>query len=885
MAIVTNSNFDALLEEIQRLGDLANLNPLNDQTYQQFIALFPIDRLRTLTLNEYCIGHGDRNTFCWWIERGLQGVLGRYMPGTSKGHILYFLNDGSIYKNRNLQNLSDQEALNYTLQIQACIAGADTNNDFRWIDNDEEIYSRTGLDPQVTVSNGRKLRLLSCYHPNETIPISSSAHLGHFLKVLGCPQETIPAEGKPISRMILLYEYLNKARTTFPDLSSDGFMRALYAPRLGLAPLKAIDRLSESITKEPMDNKNNQTTPMTTSPLNQILYGPPGTGKTFGTVSAALEILDPNFLINNISNRKALKARFDQLAREDRVKFVTFHQSFSYEDFVEGLRAITDPDTGQLRYEIVDGVFKTLCQSASTKVSQLAEAPVDLGNRRIWKMSLGNTQADDSAVYDLCIENGYVLLGYGGTVDFTGCTSRAEVATRYSEFGYNSQNPSADYSITSITTFITKINIGDLVVISDGNFKFRAIGEVTGDYTFDLNPDFEGDYSQKRSIKWLRQYQPSKPLSDLMNNQFSQMTLYELRAKSINYEKLQNLLDQSVSSNNLSSPFFVGQIIGSNFKVTHISSEILELIKPNGNNLYFSIKMLNQLATHVSSGDISIEDIRQKSVFEKIPDAKLEPHIVNGYCTVLSNLIKIILNTNTKRAEPSFNNTDSSSRVLIIDEINRGNVSRIFGELITLLEADKRSGADEALDVALPYSKTKFSVPNNVYLIGTMNTADRSLTGIDIALRRRFKFKEMSPLPELLAGVSVGDIPIDTLLAILNQRIEALLDRDHCLGHAYFMPLKINPNLAVLSEIFRHNVIPLLQEYFFDDWQRISWVLNDHRKPESFQFLSIRSFESTNLFGEGVSNNTRTTIWGINDDAFLREESYLGIIDHRNATE
>jgi 5-methylcytosine-specific restriction enzyme B len=183
----------------------------------------------------------------------------------------------------------------------------------------------------------------------------------------------------------------------------------------------------------------------------------------------------------------------------------------------------------------------------------------------------------------------------------------------------------------------------------------------------------------------------------------------------------------------------------------------------------------------------------------------------------------------------------------------------------------------------LPYSKKAFSVPKNVYLIGTMNTADRSLTGMDVALRRRFVFKPMPPQPDLLEGVVVEDVPIDSLLAVMNQRIEALLDRDHCLGHAYFMPLAEKPTLEKLAEIFRNQVLPLLQEYFFDDWQRIQWVLNDHRKPAAFQFISSRQLAVDELFGAEVNVARSPQAWQVNDEAFDSAESYLGAIDHREA--
>ncbi|HBN9704019.1 hypothetical protein DY968_28090 [Pseudomonas aeruginosa] len=215
--------------------------------------------------------------------------------------------------------------------------------------------------------------------------------------------------------------------------------------------------------------------------------------------------------------------------------------------------------------------------------------------------------------------------------------------------------------------------------------------------------------------------------------------------------------------------------------------------------------------------------------------------------------------------------------VLIIDEINRGNISRIFGELITLIEPSKRAGASEALEAVLPYSKRHFSVPDNVYLIGTMNTADRSLAGLDIALRRRFVFREMPPRPELLDAVEVQGLNIGKLLRVMNQRIEVLLDRDHCLGHAYFMPLKGDPTLARLESIFRNQILPLLQEYFFEDWQRIQWVFNDHRKPVVDRFVEQDKQDVAALFGN-ISVPAQGGVWRINDAVFKRFSAYAGVI-------
>ena len=281
---------------------------------------------------------------------------------------------------------------------------------------------------------------------------------------------------------------------------------------------------------------------------------------------------------------------------------------------------------------------------------------------------------------------------------------------------------------------------------------------------------------QARPVRWLREYAPPRPYGDLMENRFSQMTIYELRPGSISLERLADLLAPGRS------------------------------------------------------------------------DA----------------------------GEPE-------ARVLIIDEINRGNVSRIFGELITLIEPSKREGAEEALKVTLPYSKESFSVPRNVHIIGTMNTADRSLAGLDVALRRRFEFREMMPDTGALAGVAVAGIPVDRMLETMNQRIEVLLGRDFMIGHAYFMGLKGSGGLDDLARIFRRQVLPLLQEYFFEDWEKIALVLNDHRKASEDRFVRERAAGLEALFGAEVDVPRGGSRWEVNNAAFARADAYRGIIEVASA--
>lgn len=195
--------------------------------------------------------------------------------------------------------------------------------------------------------------------------------------------------------------------------------------------------------------------------------------------------------------------------------------------------------------------------------------------------------------------------------------------------------------------------------------------------------------------------------------------------------------------------------------------------------------------------------------------------IMGGLSQYYNPLLEYLLDNNEIKNEEK---EPLKNYILIIDEINRGNISKIFGELITLIEPSKRIGADEAIKLSLPYSNEEFGVPQNLYILGTMNTADRSIALMDTALRRRFHFEEMMPDMETLNDKTPEGIECKKILTKINQRIEYLYDRDHTIGHAYFIDVNSKDDL---DNVMRNKIFPLLQEYFYDDWEKIRMVLGD----------------------------------------------------------
>lgn len=569
-----------------------------------------------------------------------------------------------------------------------------------------------------------------------------------------------------------------------------------------------------SLNKQAIDtNVEGQKSEQFRPPLNQIFYGPPGTGKTYHTISEAVKIVeefsDVDFQNKYFNNRTELKKVYERYVAKGQIAFTTFHQSLSYEDFIEGIKPKTvkqNNGDSQVTYEVKPGIFKSLCENAEGYLStkkNLSEADDDkfsmeeLSKAIFYKMSLGRASVpDDAPIYEYCIRNNKIALGWGDEVDYSNVKNETELKE------LTEQNGVDKAAVPFLKHFKLYMKPGNFVIVTKGNERIRAIAKLKGDYEFDDKTEI--GYCHYREVEWiLKDVDISS--SELYDGNIDQKTLYPMDRK---------------------------------------------LVK---------LSFFDQLKSHKT--------------------------------------------TSSEFVKKNF--------VLIIDEINRGNISQIFGELITLLEEDKRKGNAEELSATLPYSLKPFSIPNNLYLIGTMNTADKSVEALDSALRRRFFFKQMLPNADLLSpefvifnlweqysekndaeynkrekalyefvGLSVnhdrddklweayeGELTVEEiedyfsasglqptgvnlkrLLTAINFRIEKLLDVDHTIGHAYFVHIHQSENpLASLKQTFSKNILPLLQEYFYGDYAKIGLVLGEGfvsvKKDKMLKFAGFKDID------------------------------------------
>ena len=487
---------------------------------------------------------------------------------------------------------------------------------------------------------------------------------------------------------------------------------------------------------------------------NTILYGPPGTGKTYNTVMYAVAIIE-NKKLEEIKKENYTEVidRYNKYKEDGLIEFTTFHQSYGYEEFIEGIKPVIhsdEEDETDIQYEVVPGLFKKFCDIAGKPILRKEKCDIGINESpTIWKISLEGS--GENSTRTECMKNEHIRIGYD-------------------EYGREITNLFKGAAGRHILNyFINDMSIGDIVMSCYDCNTVDAIGVVTGEYEWH---DEYAQYKRLRKVNWIVKGIKENIIKINNGSRLSNPTVYKLRMD---------------------------------------LSDVMEIIEKYSKNT------------------IEVEEKKKNHVF-------------------------------------------------IIDEINRGNISKIFGELITLIEPTKRIGQTEGQKVRLPYSQKLFGVPNNVYLIGTMNTADRSIATIDTALRRRFNFKEMLPDAEVLDGIYVEDVSIKDIFIKMNKRITVLFDREHTLGHAYFLPLKGAPTIETLANIFENSIIPLLQEYFYEDYEKIRMVLGDNQKDsEDKQFITIEENDYNDLFGDTDYDFDEMSTYKINSFALTNIEAYRSI--------
>ncbi|WP_312451711.1 AAA family ATPase [Exiguobacterium sp.] len=483
-------------------------------------------------------------------------------------------------------------------------------------------------------------------------------------------------------------------------------------------------------------------------PKNMILQGPPGTGKTYHTVLYAVAIIEGK-AISDIKQEDYIevKKRYAKYRDENRIAFTTFHQSYGYEEFIEGIKPVIATDTNEIGFNIESGVFKEFCDLAAAD-HRFGGYDISIdGEARIWKVSLGGS--GDRPLKKACFDKGVMRIGWD----------------HFGEDPFNSTSTMNPSERSILTYFYDTMKTGDIVLSLKDERHIDGIGIIEGEVEW---LEDEDRYQRSRKVNWLAQ------------------------------------------------------------------------------NISLDIHEMNMR-----------KNLTQKTVYplDRLSVSQVERMLEGEY------------------GIPDINDQSEKPYVFIVDEINRGNISKILGELITLIEPSKRLGEMEETLVKLPYSKKEFGVPNNIYIIGTMNTADRSIALMDTALRRRFQFVEMSPDPQLLQGISIEGVHLKSVLDIMNRRIAALYDRDHMIGHAYFMSLSSTDKIDALQQVFLKSIIPLLQEYFFDDFGKINAIFgNDKTYP-----LLIQEVPAFDLFDSSINVRDLEVSYQVNHTVLKNPETYKAI--------
>ena len=536
------------------------------------------------------------------------------------------------------------------------------------------------------------------------------------------------------------------------------------------------------------------------------------------------------------------------------------------------------------------------------KLSNFVWETISKAPRKITYWALGHNYDGDNILPDL-IEKNKIAVGY-----FEEDLSDVIINKRTLK-EYLKENNCDNNTIKNLSNF-SEIKKDDIVILKSSFtkgekrdisvFKISAVAKVLEDATSGY--EYDERLHHTIPVEWIskevREIEGINYLGTLTKIKNEKVLDIILNNINLPHEIEENISNEVDELNEDNKNFILYGPPGTG-KTYNVINKALEIIDPEG---YSEIAednreaILNQYKELVDKGQIAFCTFHQSYGYEEFIEG-LKSDGKGNFVTEDGILKRISYNAayeglkeEYKEDELSYNDKklkvnnyinkekafkEAKKFVLIIDEINRGNISKVFGELITLLEEDKRIGTSNQIVANLPYTKEKFSLPNNLYIIGTMNTSDKSIAQIDIALRRRFIFEEIMPNYEILD--EIDGIELDKLLIAINERIEFLLDRDHLIGHAYFV--NCNSYSDIINVVI-NKIIPLLQEYFYGDNEKVGMILGGIGSSEGDKYIVYKEEKSANKIFKGFKN-----ISDIGSKEFFRVKSNIGIEELKNIYE
>lgn len=524
--------------------------------------------------------------------------------------------------------------------------------------------------------------------------------------------------------------------------------------------------------------------------LNRILYGPPGTGKTYSTVRQAVAIIDGDY------DDESANRRFQELKRAGRIEFLTFHQSYSYEDFVEGIRPDIDDDGGA-RFTCQDGIFKQVATRATYRcLEEITDQPQQSFDE-VWKKLCDDIEGNPHKSFHVAGMKQAFALSTSALGQIVGSEQQTK-----NEYTCNKDKARKIFNASKPSGLV---GIDEAAAIGDDQGNAAILAFVVNLLRQYATGHREGPtFSQL----WDRLLEIIDENDNFRLQLKTQEYIPRITARGNIDAVKENNLDHVVANCGRAP---TQEVFTKLRTMSEVNSGDVRRAMGRGAHWHLIAAVVNELKKLEAEWKDEDEETTSESAKEITPEE-------------METIVSAFLKDGEKSGYRLKPKEEWPPYVLIIDEINRGNISKILGELITLLEADKRIGAANELSVQLPYSKAVFAVPGNLHLIGTMNTADKSIALVDVALRRRFQFEELNPdfgicenLPEELRSA----------LETINKRIMVRKDRDHRIGHAYFMAVDSNDTF---DQVMHTKVIPLLSEYFYNDWEGLRFVLGESSK-------------------------------------------------------